>query len=109
MKDSLKQGTFQAFSFTGICIVMCSVAIGFLVSSGWLLTLADEGRAKIFLIPMLVGLFIFYFAHKKYKCRSKILGVTLYLSMSVLLSAIFMLYIFIPWWLPNYKGGPLLP
>ena len=109
MKESAKQGIFQAFSFTGLCVVMCGAAIGFLVSSGWLLAFADEGQTKTFLIPMLIGLFILYSARKKYKCRSKILSIILYLSISVLLSAIFMLYIFLPWWLPNYKGGPLLP
>lgn len=109
MKESSKQGIFQAFSFTGLCVVMCGAAIGFLISSGWLLFLADEGQRKTFLIPLLAILAIFYFIYKKYKHQSKFLHFSLYLSMSLLLSAVVMLYIFIPWWLPDYKGGPLLP
>lgn len=109
MKESAKQGIFQAFSFTGLCVVMCGAAIGFLISSGWLLFLADEGQRKIFLLPALIILSALYFIYKKYKHKSKILHIVLYLTISVFLSAIFMLYIFIPWWLPDYTGGPLLP
>lgn len=109
MKKSAYQGIWQAFSFTGLCIIMCGAAIGFLISSGWLVFLADEGQRKTFLLPLLAILAIFYFIYKKHKHRSRILHFSLYFSMSLLLSAVAMLYIFIPWWLPNYKGGPLLP
>lgn len=118
LRGSSKQGVFQVLSFFGICGVMCGAAIGILVSSGWLLLLADEGRQKTFLIPLLILLAAAYFIYRKRRkmhtehqlsIHYKLINIFLYLAMSFLLSALLMLYVFIPWWLPGYKGGPLLP
>lgn len=65
MQESTKQGVFQAFSFTAVCVIMCGAAVGLLISSGWLVFLADEGQRKIFLLPLLTILCVFYFIYKK--------------------------------------------
>lgn len=88
---------------------MCGTFIGILVSSGWLLLLANEGQRKILLLPLLLLLVATFWGYKKTACNHKIPHILFYLAMSLLISALFMLYIFIPWWLGDYNGGPLLP
>lgn len=114
-----KQGLVQTFGFFGWCSLMCSVAIGFLIASGGLLLLANEGRQKTFLIPLLLilGGIIFWYRKNKKHCAQKgcetmgdmMLKMTLYMAISILTSVLFMLYIFIPWWIPGYQGGALQP
>jgi len=119
MKEFFKQGAVQIFSQVGICIIMCGATIGFLISSGWLLLLSNEGRNKTFLIPALIAFAIviaMYIENKK-TCHKKgfstlgdkIWSIMLFMLVSALITVLFTLYIFIPWWIPNYTGGPLLP
>lgn len=109
LKGSSKHGVFQVFSFFGFCILMCGTFAGILVSSGWLLLFTNEGQSKVFLIPLLILLAVTYFGYKRTECDHKISHAILYILMSLVVSALVMLYIFIPWWLPSYEGGPLLP
>ena len=100
-------------------LVCCGALLIFLTTSGYLLLIREEGRNKTFLIPTLLlgGLFLFIHWHYGRCCdkkNHKTLGdysilVILYISFSFLIGAAFMIYVFIPWWIPNYKGGFLLP
>ena len=71
----------------------------------------EEGRNKYFLFPILIlgGLF-FYLYHRNEKCcGNRFLTIVLYIGFSLIFGVAFMVYVFIPWWIPNYKGGYLLP
>lgn len=115
----IKQGVIQFLTLFGWCTLMCSALLGILIASGGLLLLADEGRQKTLLLPLvfLLGvIFISFRIHKK-KCKhkkqvtraDKIISMMLYMSISLLISMVVMIYIFIPWWIPDYHGGFLLP
>lgn len=60
--------------------------------------------------------FVLHHYHGKY-CERKdfktfsdyALGIFLYTVFSLIFSLIFMMYVFLPWWIPTYQGGPLLP
>ena len=101
------------------CVLLCGAFLIFLVSSGALLILSDESRNKTFLIPLLLLVaFLFWLRSYYNKCcdrkglksfRDHTLTLILYLAFLVLVGLIFVVYIFIPWWIPNYQGGPLLP
>lgn len=100
-------------------LICCGAFLFFLVSSGYLLLIRQEANNKIFLLPALLfsgALIILY--HYYGSCCSKkgykslldrVFLIMLYLIFSFTLGLIFMTYIFIPWWIPNYKGGFLLP
>lgn len=119
MKEFFKQGTAQILAQFSLCIVMCGATIGFLISSGWLLFFANEGRNKTFLIPVLIAfaIVIFMYIENKKTCHQKgfsttvgkIWGIILFMLLSGLITVLFTLYVFIPWWIPNYQGGFLLP
>lgn len=97
----------------------CGALLIFLTTSGYLLLIRNEGRNKTFLIPILLlgGLFFFlhwYFGKCCEKKDHKTFGdhtilIILYIAFSFLLGIAFMIYVFIPWWIPNYTGGFLLP
>lgn len=100
-------------------IVCCGALLFFLISSGWLLAIRQEGVNKLLLIPLLVsgvgllGLHIYYGrcckkAGKK-SSGDHIFMTVLYIAFSITFGLVIMVYLFIPWWIPNYKGGPLLP
>jgi carbon starvation protein CstA len=119
MREFFKQGIVQIFAQFGICTLMCGATIGFLISSGWLLLLSNEGRNKTFLIPTLIAFAVVIYAHieNKRTCHQKgfsstgdkIWGMLLFMFLSGLITILFTLYVFIPWWIPNYQGGFLLP
>lgn len=100
-------------------LLLCGAAIAFLVSSGSLLLLREEGRNKVFIIPLLLlAAFLLWLRHYHGKCcqekSSKSFGdytlsLFLYMLFSMVIGIAFIIYIFIPWWIPNYQGGPLLP
>lgn len=119
MKEIFKQGAVQVVAQLGVCTLMCGAAIGLLISSGWLLFFTNEGRNKTFLIPFLIAFavaILMYIENKK-ACHQKgfsttgdkVWGMILFMLLSGLITIIFTLYIFIPWWIPNYRGGFLLP
>lgn len=97
----------------------CGALLLFLISSGYLLSLRQEANNKIFLIPliMVVCLLLFIYYYYGSCCRRKgyksigdnVLLISIYFLFSFILSLMFMIYIFIPWWIPNYQGGLLLP
>lgn len=110
-------GGFIPFIF--MHLICCGALLFFLISSGYLLLLSQEGSNKIFLLPALATgfmLFGLYRYHGKC-CHTKgyknygdhIVSFMLYIALSMILALIFMIYVFIPWWIPNYKGGILLP
>lgn len=100
-------------------IVCCGGLLIFLTASGLLLTMKQEGTNKYYLIPALLlsALFIFLYNRHNKACHLKggktfsdhLISISLYLIFSMILGFIFMIYIFIPWWIPGYKGGFLLP
>lgn len=100
-------------------VLTCGVLLFYLVSSGYLLLLRQEADNKIYLLPglMITGLLFIVFRNVDSNCeknghrslRDYCLLFFLYGIFSILLGIVFMIYIFLPWWLPNYKGGPLLP
>jgi hypothetical protein len=119
MKRFFKQGITQIIGWVGVCTVMCGAMIGILISSGALLLLAEEGRNKIFLIPALILLasaIYLYFRNKK-ACRrkeflttgDKMCNMMLFMFLFILIAALFIVYIFVPLWIPGYEGGILLP
>lgn len=106
-------------TFFATHVLCCGVLLTFLMSSGYLLLLRQEADKRWFLLPMvLLGTFFFwmYYDHGKY-CKEKgektisdhFWLVILYIAFSGIASMVFIVYIFIPWWIPNYKGGTLLP
>ncbi|OGK23469.1 hypothetical protein A3A46_03435 [Candidatus Roizmanbacteria bacterium RIFCSPLOWO2_01_FULL_37_13] len=108
--------TIPFFFFHLVC---CGAFLIFLTTSGYLLLIREEGRNKTFLLPLLlIGGFFFSLYSYYGKCCDKkdhktwvdqMILLMLYISFSLLLGVAFMIYIFIPWWIPNYKGGFLLP
>lgn len=119
MKEIIKHGGIQAFFQMIFCTVMCSAFIGVLIASGALLFFANEGRNRIFLIPLLIvfGFSVYAYIENKKTCHQKVFatfgdkmwGMITFMLVSMIFSLLFMLYVFIPWWIPNYQGGPLLP
>ncbi len=108
--------TIPFFIFHIIC---CGALLVFLTTSGYLLLIREEGRNKTFLLPLiLLGLVLFllhwYYGRCCDKKAHKSLGdhtllTVLYIVFSFAFGVAFMVYVFIPWWIPNYKGGFLLP
>ncbi len=100
-------------------LLCCGAFLFFLMSSGYLLMIRQEADKKLFLLPAIVAtaLLIGLYWHYNRCCRSKGnnsmlsygLLFLLYILISFVVGILFMIYIFIPWWIPNYKGGPLLP
>lgn len=105
--------------FLATHLLCCGALLYFLWSSGLLLVLAKEGRNRIFLIPMLVIGVVFFLIHRNHKkaCEKeghfaladKILNFFFFLGFYVMISLAFIIYIFIPWWIPDYEGGLILP
>lgn len=97
----------------------CGALLFFLISSGYLLLLRQEATNKIFLLPALVfgGIIFGLYRYHGKCCQAKghksygdqIVSFMLYVSLSMILGLLFMIYVFLPWWIPNYKGGILLP
>mgnify|MGYP001580419232 FL=1 len=103
----------------GTHLICCGALLYFLWSSGLLLVIAREGRSRVFLIPILVIGLIFFVIHRNHKkaCKAdghfdladKILNFLFFLGFYVMISLAFIVYIFIPWWIPGYEGGLILP
>jgi len=110
-------GTVIPFFF--FHLICCGAFLIFLTTSGYLLLLRKEGTNKTFLIPALFLGGVFFFLHWYYgRCCDKkgqrnlgdhALLIFLYIAFSLIFGIAFMIYIFIPWWIPNYKGGFILP
>ena len=119
MKGLVKQGITQIFAQIGICALICGATIGILFSSGLLLLVADEGRRRSFLLPILGALAITVYLSiiNERSChqrglpatKNKMLSMMLFMLLSGLISLLITIYVFIPWWIPDYKGGLLLP
>jgi len=119
MKELFKHGGMQALFQFLFCTVMCSALLGVLITSGALLLFANEGRNKTFLIPLvlLFAFFVYAYFENKKTCHQKgfttfgdkMWGMVVFMLVSLVFSLLFMLYVFIPWWIPNYQGGKLLP
>ncbi len=115
MKDFLG-GIVPFLVFHVFC---CGALLIFLTSSGYLLILSREGKQKTFLIPVLLLMSVLFFLYKRHgnSCHIKafktpgdhVLTILLYVGFSLPVGIAFMIYVFIPWWIPNYTGGPLLP
>lgn len=100
-------------------LVCCGGFIIFLATSGYLLIIRQEGDKKRFLLPLLLLGGLFFFLHHSYNkhCDKKgcktledyFILILFYITFSFLLGLAFMIYVFIPWWIPGYKGGLLLP
>lgn len=109
-------GILPFFIFHLFC---CGALLIFLTTSGYLLLISREGQRKTYLIPVLLISAIFLSLYHRHgaRCRLKeyktpadhLMGILLYVGFSFLLGLAFMIYVFIPWWIPNYTGGPLLP
>ena len=119
MREFLKQTITQVFAQIGVCALICGATIGILISSGLLLLVADEGRSRGFLVPLLValGVTIYIYIMNKKSChrggsfttKNKMLSMMLFMLISGLISLLFTIYLFIPWWIPDYRGELLLP
>lgn len=100
-------------------IVCCGGFLIFLTTSGYLLLVRQEGSNKLFLLPLLalsIVFFIIYIRklrHCKIENHSSMMDkgiiVITYALFSIMLGIAFMIYVFIPWWIPGYQGGALLP
>lgn len=105
--------------FTLQHIICCGALLFFLISSGLLLKFSQEGRNRIYLLPallfvsLLILLYFYYGRCCKRKGHKSVLDhiylFILYLFISFTVGIIFMIYVFIPSWIPGYQGGPLLP
>ncbi|MCL4387209.1 hypothetical protein M1307_02310 [Patescibacteria group bacterium] len=100
-------------------LVCCGALIVFLATSGYLLLIRQEGDKKTFLIPLLLLGGVLFWLHGRYDKRccerghksfaDQVVLISLYVAFSMIFGFAFMIYIFIPWWIPGYKGGLLLP
>ena len=110
-------GTVIPFLITHL--ICCGTLLFFLISSGYLLTLANEGRNRLLLLPSLIlfvgGIWLLH-RHNRNCCRKTkktladwIFTFLLYGAIYFIFSWSFIVYIFIPWWIPDYQGGILLP
>lgn len=100
-------------------LVCCGGLLILLTASGILLTVRQEGSNKYFLIPAILIAAVFIWLHHRHgkQCEMRgqktagdyVVSIILYAIFSIVLGLIFMIYVFIPWWIPNYKGGFLLP
>lgn len=100
-------------------LVCCGALIIFLATSGYLLLVYNEGVKKTYLIPLLLLGGLAFFIHNRYekRCHDKgcktwfdwIVLISFYIMFSFIFGLAFMIYVFIPWWIPGYKGGLLLP
>ncbi len=100
-------------------IICCGALLFFLVSSGYLLAFRLEAENRVFLLPgllvaaLVIGIHYYYnrcCKKKGYKdVKDHAILTLLYILISVIVGVLFMIYIFIPSWIPGYKGGPLLP
>lgn len=116
---SMKKIAGFAIPFLFQHLICCGALLFFLASSGYLLILRQEGDKKMFLLPSLAISAVLIFLYRYYGmcCERKghkslvdrVVLIFLYLIFSFLLGLIFMIYVFIPWWIPTYKGGLLLP
>ena len=109
----------MAIPFVITHIICCGALLLLLISSGYLLKLANEGRNKFLLTPSLIavsaGIWLLY-KHNRC-CREKgqreakdwIKTILLYGVIYLAFSWIFIVYLFVPWWIPGYQGGILLP
>jgi len=110
-------GAITPFLF--IHLICCGALLFFLVSSGYLLLLSREASNKIFFLPalLLTALLFWLYLHHHRSCTFKgyktfndrLAGLALYLLLSLTAGFIFIIYIFLPWWIPGYQGGMLLP
>ncbi|OGK21699.1 hypothetical protein A2866_04520 [Candidatus Roizmanbacteria bacterium RIFCSPHIGHO2_01_FULL_39_8] len=100
-------------------LICCGALLIFLTTSGYLLLIRQEGNKKILLLPLLLVGVVLFFLHWYWgRCCEKkghkslgdyIFMITLYIAFSSIFGIAFMIYVFIPWWIPNYTGGSLLP
>lgn len=100
-------------------LICCGGIIIFLATSGYLLLIRQEGDKKIYLIPLLLMGALSFFIYNRYTkhCDRKgcktildwLILIAFYTTFSVIFGLAFMIYIFIPWWIPGYRGGLLLP
>lgn len=90
-----------------IHIICCGGALIFLISSGYLLKLSNESQNRFFLIPSILLLFLAW--KQTGKQNGGLLRGFIYGSIYFLTSYIIITYLFIPWWIPGYTGGLLLP
>ena len=106
-------------TFFSTHLLCCGALLGVLITSGYLLTFHHIGVEKKFLIPLLIVAIVLFFIYREYKkCCNEVgrktrfdyLAIfTLYFAFSLLSGFIFIIYFFVPWWIPNYNGGFLLP
>lgn len=93
--------------------------MGILIATGSLYLLSQEGDRKILLVPMLALGAIFFWLYRRHRrcCEERgfktgserVVEIIYYLLFSMSLGLAFLIYVFIPWWLPGYKGGIILP
>lgn len=106
-------------AFFSTHFLCCGALLAFLITSGYLLAFHHIGVERKFFIPALIISVILFFIYREYnKCFKEVNRKTffdriaifvLYLAFSFSIGIIFMIYFFLPWWLPNYTGGFLLP
>lgn len=115
----MKKVTGLIIPFLVTHILCCGAILYFLWSSGLLVLIAREGRGKTYLFPILIVGLVFFWLHQKHKktCHLKgrlgrgdqIINLIFFLTFYMTMSLIFIVYIFIPWWIPGYDGGLILP
>ncbi len=112
----MKKAIGGIIPFVVIHLICCGSILVFLTGSGYLLKLYNESQNKLFLIPSLISLWLAWrlLNHKDSDCKhQKNLGeilwrIFLFIILYTVTSYIFITYLFIPWWIPGYTGGPLL-
>ena len=115
----MKNVWLPVVTFFSTHLLCCGALLAFLITSGYLLTLHHIGVEKRFFIPALIVPIVLFFVYREYKKCCNEVGrktlfdrtviFTLYIALSISVGLIFMIYFFLPWWLPNYSGGFLLP
>lgn len=100
-------------------LLCCGALLGVLIATGYLYLLSQEGQNKTFLLPTIIVAVFLFWLHRRHhgSCEAAggktvgdhLVGILLYLGFSLVLGIIFIVYILIPWWIPGYKGGMLLP
>lgn len=115
----MKKALGAALPFLMMHALCCGTVLVFLVSSGYLLALRQEGSTRTWLFALL-GVFFATLAlqtwHRHHCAQAALSGkkhdvmrIAFSIVISLMLSLMFMVYVFLPWWIPNYNGGMLLP
>ncbi|OGD71929.1 hypothetical protein A2703_00915 [Candidatus Collierbacteria bacterium RIFCSPHIGHO2_01_FULL_50_25] len=105
--------------FLATHVLCCGALLYFLWSTGLLISIAREGRSRVYFLPIFIIGLVFFWLHRSHKkaCHleghfrwgDRVVNFLFFLTFYLMMSLVFIVYVFIPWWIPGYDGGLILP